>query len=81
MANVFSVSSNKCAIKLNLGTQSGRVVTANVSLGRLSSQTGDIQDNSEARDKAMAVVNLLSNCLAKDIYSVEATRSGSLREE
>ena len=74
MAAVSTISKNSVSIKLNNGTKSGVVQTVGVSLGRLSTQSFDAE-------KALNIVGLLGNCLAKEVYSVEHTQVARLSIE
>ena len=63
MAVVSDLSKVTVTAKLNNGTKDGKVQTVSVSLANLNTDRYDDQ-------KAMNIVNLLSPCLAKEVYEV-----------
>ena len=63
MAVVSDLSKVTVTAKLNNGTKDGKVQTVSVSLAGLNIDRYDDQ-------KAMNIVNLLSPCLAKEVYEV-----------
>ena len=59
---------------LNTGTSNGVIQTASFSIGALSSSNYDAQ-------KIMNIVNLLSDCLSKPVYSAEKVEVKTLTED
>lgn len=57
---------------LNNGVQDGKVQTVNCGLGTLSTTGYD-------RDKAMAVMLLLTACLSKTVYEIDEVTTSTLR--
>lgn len=81
MATVYNNTSNAVMLKLNMGTQDGRVKTANVSLGKLSATSAGDPRDSTARGHIAAIAPILENCLTNEIYYIEATSKGRITEE
>ena len=72
MAAVTTLNNVSVSMKLNNGTSAtGAVKTVSVSLGSLN------KDTFEA-NKAMAIVTLLTPCLAKSLVSVNKTEYSTL---
>ena len=74
MATVSNLTKVSVNTQLNNGTIDGKVKTLGVSLGSLNI-TG-YED-----DKAMNIVNLLAQCLAKPVYSVQKVAVSTLTNE
>lgn len=74
MAVVPTVTSNSVAALLEDSVSAGTVKTVSVSIGRLAKTGFDAQ-------KAVNIVNALSDCLSKDLYEIQHTQKSRLIEE
>lgn len=66
---ILTVYNNRVTIKLNDGTQSGKVVTKNVSFPALARNLG--MTDSQFGDAVLAVSNAYERIATKEIYVVE----------
>lgn len=71
---VSTLSKVSVNVQLNNGTVDGKVRTLSVSLGNLDLTR--YEDN-----KAMNIVNLLGQCVAKPVYRVQKTAVSTLTNE
>lgn len=74
MAVVPTITSNSVAALLDNGSSGGEIKTVSVSIGRLAKAGFDAQ-------KAVNIVNALSDCLSKDLYEIQHTQKSRLIEE
>lgn len=68
---VNTIDSIAVVAVINNGTYDGKVKTANVNLGKMSVTNYD-------DDKALAVVESLESCLAKELYLIRKVVSSTL---
>ena len=75
MAAITTLEKVAVSLKLNNGTTAtGKLKTVSLSLGKLNKAAFNA-------DKVMAIVNLLSPCLAKNVEQVVKTETSQLEDD